>query len=225
MSGRRRWTALALVTAAAACSDIAHPTRDEVYEWRYITLNATGTGLDSLSFHWPAARLPVKVWAEGAAGLPDNLPKAIAAWRGAFLYGEFDATVVSDSARADVIFRAGPPPGPPSLGRVRLHAALAPQCSGATDIALSDDHTQLVLPIRSYIDPGSAADDPGLPACLALTTTHELGHALGIFQHSDEPSDLMYASPTVPGPSERDLETAEHIYHVPANLEAVSGEP
>ena len=79
MSGRRRWTALALVTAAAACSDIAHPTRDEVYEWRYITLNATGTGLDSLSFHWPAARLPVKVWAEGAAGLPDNLPKAIAA--------------------------------------------------------------------------------------------------------------------------------------------------
>jgi phosphoenolpyruvate carboxykinase (ATP) len=69
------------------------------------------------------------------------------------------------------------------------------------------------------------ADDPGLPACLALTTTHELGHALGIFQHSDEPSDLMYASPTVPGPSERDLETAEHIYHVPANLEAVRGAP
>jgi predicted Zn-dependent protease len=218
MSGRHRWTALALVVAAAACSDIAHPTRDQVYEWRLIVLNAGATGVDSLSFHWPGSRLPVRIWAENAASLPENLPKAIEAWRAAFLYGEFDATVVSDSTRADVIFRAGPPPGPPSLARVRLNATLAPQCSGATDIALSDDHTRLELPIRVYIDPSSAPDDPALPACLALTTTHELGHALGIFRHSDEPTDLMFANPTVPGPSERDLETAEHIYHVPANL-------
>jgi predicted Zn-dependent protease len=221
MSHRTRLTALGLVLAAAACSDIAHPTRDDFYEWRYITLNAAGTGVDSLSFHWPESRLPVRVWAENAADLPENLPKAVAAWRAAFLYGEFDATVVSDSSRADVLFRAGPPPGPPSLARVRLHATLAPQCAGATDIALSDDHTQLTLPIRVYIDPSSTPDDPDLPACLALTTTHELGHALGIFRHSTEPTDLMFSNPTVPGPSERDLETAEHIYHVPANLEAV----
>jgi predicted Zn-dependent protease len=220
MSGPRRSTALAFVLVAGACSDIAHPTRDEVYEWRYITLNAAGTGVDSLSFHWPERRLPVRIWAENEASLPENVPKAIAAWRAAFLYGEFDATVVSDSARADVIFRAGPPPGPPSLGRVRLHATLAPQCSGATDIELSEDHTQLTLPIRAYIDPSSTPDDPGLPACLALTTAHELGHALGIFRHSDEPTDLMFGNPTVPSPSERDLETAEHLYHVPANLEA-----
>jgi predicted Zn-dependent protease len=220
MSARARWTALGLVVAAAACSDIAHPTRDDVYEWRLIIPNATATAVDSLSFHWPRSRLPVRLWAENAASLPENLPGAIAAWRAAFLYGEFDATVVSDSSQADVIFRAGPPPGP-ELARVRLNGMVAPECSGATDVNLSDDHTQLLLPIRVYVDPRSTPDAPGLPECLALTTTHELGHALGIFQHSDQATDLMFANPSVAAPSERDLETAELIYHLPAQLEAV----
>ena len=62
---------------------------------------------------------------------------------------------------------------------------------------------------------------PDLPACLALTTTHELGHALGIWRHSTAATDLMFSDPAVDAPSERDLATAEMIYHVPANVEAV----
>jgi hypothetical protein len=105
--------------------------------------------------------------------------------------------------------------------RTRLNSALAPECAGATDLDISDDHTQLRLPVRVYIDPRSEPNAAGLPECLALTTTHELGHALGIWRHSGVATDLMFSDPSVPGPSDRDLATAEVIYHVPANVEAV----
>src|SRR5205823_5357513 len=136
-----------------ACSDIATPIRDDFYEWRLIVPAPSGTGVDSLTFHWPKDRLPVHVWVEDAANLTENVPKAITAWRAAFLYREFDAAVVSDSSKADIIVRAGPAPGVPLFSRTRLGSAFAPECSGATDIDVSDDHTQLRLPIRIYIDP------------------------------------------------------------------------
>ena len=222
MSARRRWMAVALALAGGACADIAPPLRDEFYEWRLITPAASGTGVDSLSFHWPQSRLPVRVWVEDAASLPANVPNAIATWRGAFLYGEFDATIVSDSTSADVIVRAGAAPGVEFSRRgVRLYSALAPQCAGATDLDISEDHTQLRLPVRMYIDPRSDPNAADLPACLALTTTHELGHALGIWEHSTQATDIMFVDEVVSLPSERDLGTAEVLYHVAPNVEPV----
>jgi predicted Zn-dependent protease len=215
-----RWSAAALVVAAAACSDIATPVRDNFYEWRLVVPKATGTGDDSLSFHWPQSRVPVRIWVENALSLPDNVPNAIAAWRTAFLYREFDATVVSDSSSADVIVRAGTAPGT-QFARARLHSALLPECSGSTDLDISDDHSQLRLPVRVYIDAHSDPNAPDLPRCLALTTTHEIGHSLGIWQHSVAATDLMYFDPAVDAPSDRDLATAEMLYHAPANVEAV----
>ena len=32
---------------------------------------------------------------------------------------------------------------------------------------------------------------------MALTTTHELGHSLGIFAHSPNADDIMFADPVV----------------------------
>lgn len=218
MSHRAHSATLGLVVAAAACSDIATPSRLDLYEWRLIVPSTAGTGTDSLTFHWPRSRLPVRVWVEDAAGLPGNIPTAIAVWRTAFLYGEFDATVVSDSSTADVIVRAGAAPGV-EFSRVRLRRALAPQCAGATDLDISDDHTQLRLPIRIYVDPSFDPDAPGLAECLALTTTHEFGHALGIWNHSADSTDLMFSDPVVSAPSERDLETAEVIQHLAPNVE------
>jgi predicted Zn-dependent protease len=224
MNRRSRWTALALVAGAAACGDIATPVRNDFYEWRLIVPSSTAAVDDSLTFHWPKSRLPVRIWVEDAASLPENIPGAIAAWRQAFLYGEFDAAVVSDSSSADVIIRAGAAPGT-VFDRARLHSALAPECSGATDLDISPDHTQLRLPVRIYVDPHSDPAAPGLAECLALTTTHELGHALGIWRHSVAPTDLMYANPTVAAPSERDLGTAEILYHLTPNVEIVGPGP
>jgi predicted Zn-dependent protease len=221
MSRRARWTALGLVAAAAACSDIAAPIRNDFYEGRLLVPSAAGSGVDSLAFHWPRSRLPVRIWVEDAASLPQHVADAIAAWRQAFLYGEFDATIVSDSSAADVIVRAGAAPPATQFDRARLHSALAPECTGATDLDISADHTQLRLPIRVYVDPGFDPAAPGVPECMALTTTHELGHALGIWRHSDAATDLMYFDPAVTTPSERDLGTAELLYHRTPNVEIV----
>ncbi|MBA3659191.1 MAG: hypothetical protein H0W67_06295 [Gemmatimonadales bacterium] len=240
MSDTRRrcaYAALSVTLVAAiavACSDMSSPERADVYEWRLITTSAVGSpGLDTLAFHWPRASLPVRIWVEDTLGLPDHLRAGIARWKRVFLYREFDAEVVSDSSAADVIVRGaaaptgvigpGTVPGPTAARhRIRLHSMLAPECQGATDLDISPDNTELVLPIRTYLEPRFATTDPGLPACLALTATHELGHAMGLFQHSPHPDDLMYADPGIEGPSDRDRETAERAYHLPPNLSPVT---
>lgn len=43
-------------------------------------------------------------------------------------------------------------------------------------------------------------------------TLHELGHALGIWGHSPDPGDIMYARPIVSGLSERDKRTILRLY-------------
>jgi predicted Zn-dependent protease len=220
MTPRAWWTAVAAAALSLACGDIGAPTRDDLYEWRLVAPDPSGAGVDTISFHWPADRLPVRVWVEPTDPLPADVSGAITTWQDVFLYGEYKATVVGDSSGADVIVRSGPPPGP-VLTVTRLRANLAPQCSGATDVTVSDDHTQLRLPIRVYINPESATGSPGLEECLALTTIHEIGHSLGIFRHSSNPSDIMYFNPTVSAPSASDRSTAEVLYHFPSTVEAV----
>ncbi len=220
MTPRGRWIAVAFSALSLACGDIASPRRDDLYEWRLEAPSASGTGVDTISFHWQADHLPVRIWVEPTEPLPADVSRAITIWRGVFLYGEYDATVVTDSASADVVVRSGLPPGP-VLSATRLHAAMAPQCSGATDVDVSEDHTQLRLPIRIYINPQSVPGTPGLEDCLALTVAHELGHSVGIFRHSSNPADLMYFNPVVPLPSDRDRATAEVLYHIPSTLEPV----
>jgi predicted Zn-dependent protease len=203
--------------AALACGDIGAPVRGGLYEWRLEAPSVPGPGLDTLSFHWDRAQLPVRVWVEDASNLPAHMTRAIDVWRSAFLYGEFDATLVSDSTTADVIVRGGTPED--KLQRLRLHSAPAPECAGATDLDIDVASRTLRLPIRVFVDPRSLPDDPGIEPCLALTSIHELGHAIGIFNHSDDPEDLMYVDPQVDLPSERDIRTAEAAYHTPSNLQ------
>jgi hypothetical protein len=205
--------------AVVACGDIGAPVRADLYEWRLEAPAVPGPGLDTLSFHWSRDELPVRVWVEDASGLPAHMERAIAVWESAFLYGEFEATLVSDSSTADVIVRGGTPED--KLRRLRLHSALAPECAGATDLDIDVASRELRLPIRVFVDPRSLPDDPGIEPCLALTSIHELGHALGIFAHSEDPEDLMYVDPEVDLPSDRDRRTAEAAYHTPANLQAI----
>lgn len=206
--------------AALACGDIAAPVRDDLYEWRLEAPSIPGPGLDTLSFHWDKADLPVRVWVEDTDNLPAHMARAIDIWEAAFLYREFQATLVSDSTTADVIVLSGPPGGP-KLRMKRLHSAMAPECAGATDLDVDVANTELILPIRVFIDPRSLPGDPGIETCLALTSVHEMGHALGIFAHSPDPEDIMFADPEVELPSSRDRRTAEAVYHTPPTLEAV----
>ena len=214
MSRISRWPALLLAAGAAlACGDIAEPLRDDLYEWRIIL------GADTVHYHWARNELPVRVWVEDAGELPAYMQRAIDSWESVFLYREFQAQLVSDSSTADVIVLGTPAPAKARLGVTRLHS-MAPECSGATDIDVSDDLTLLRLPVRIYITPVDG-DIPGLDRCLGLTTIHELGHALGIFAHSPNPTDIMYSEPDVEALSRLDRETAEALYHVPPTVTAV----
>jgi hypothetical protein len=172
--------------------------------------------VDTFSFHWSESDLPVRFWAEDALNLPSHVQQGIDQWEAAFLYGEFRGTLVSDSGAADVIVRAAvAPKGGFSITRM---ARMAPECQGATDVELAPVGNRILRPIRIYVVPRFAAGSPGIDECMALTTTHEIGHSLGIFMHSPDPADLMYEDPVVPTISPRDRSTAELAYHTTPTL-------
>lgn len=217
MSPRRLFPLFCLATGSAllSCADIAAPNRGNAYEWR--RLQVTASGVDTLTFHWPRSSLPVKIWVEDSLSLPAHVEHAIREWESAFLYGEFSAVAVTDSNAADVIVTTGiTPKGGFSI--TRLESLLAPECQGATDVELSASGQEIVRPIRVYVDPRFAPGSPGVDDCMALTTIHELGHSLGIFAHSPDEGDIMYADPAVSALSPRDRSTAELAYHTETTL-------
>ena len=198
-----------------ACADIAEPSRGNAYEWRRIV--PTASGVDTLSFHWAGADLPVRFWAEDSLNVPSLVQQGIEQWEAVFLYGEFRGTLVPDSTAADVIVRVGTAPKG-GFSITRLASAMAPECQGATDVELSAAGNQILRPIRIYLNLRFAPGSSGIEECMALTTTHEIGHALGIFTHSPDPADLMYADPVVSTISPRDRSTAELAYHAAPTL-------
>ena len=220
MSPRKLLLLLCLASgpAALSCGDIASPSRSSAYEWRHIM--PTVTGVDTVSFHWPRSRLPVRIWAEETLNLPTHVQYGIDQWESAFLYGEFRGVVVSDSNVADVIVM-GRPASKGRISATRLDA-LAPQCAGATDIIPPPGVDEIEYPVRVFVYPRLDPSSPGFDECIALTTTHELGHAIGILAHSPDPADIMYAEPVVTTLSRRDQITAELAYHIEPTLDVPS---
>ena len=221
MRGVIRGASLVLAGAAvlAACTDVQAPQRAERYEWRLaVNFDSAGPRQDSLSFRWPRSSLPVRIWVEDSAGMPDHVESAIADWRDAFLYGEFDARRVDDSASADVIVRVATPPGSQPFRVARLASGFAPECQGATDLDLTVEPgvRTLRLPIRVYLD--ERLNTSGLDACYHLTARHELGHALGVWRHAPDAGDVMFGDPVAEDLSDADRQTIEYLYHFPTEI-------
>lgn len=199
-----------------SCADIAAPGRSDVYEWRFISSTGPGTA-DTLSFHWPRSMLPVKIWAQDTLDFPSHVTHAVDVWKAAFLYREFDAVLVPDSSQADIIVLADSPAKLPAVA-ARLELSLAPECEGGTDIVPLPGSRTIQYPVRVFLLPRFDPATPGVSECLALTATHELGHAMGIFTHSSVATDIMYVDPVVSELSDRDVGTIERAYHVQPNV-------
>lgn len=213
MSIRLRSGLLAVAIVLAACAELSAPNRPVPYESRlFIAFDDNGTpAIDSVRFHWPQSTMPVSYWVEDSLAVPDHIRHAIETWKGAFLYREWNAQVVNDSSAADVIVRVMQAPPKPSPAFLRFWSR-APECEGVTDIDTVATRREIRLPLRIYLTP-RLPNDPNLGRCLDLTAVHEMGHTMGLFQHTTNQGDIMFTDPVATKLSDRDVSTIEALYH------------
>ena len=213
MTARRTLPLVLLLAGALSCSEATSPSRVPNYEWRFFTED----GIDTLSFHWPENMLPVKIWVEDTLDMPARVEEGVNVWRGAFLYGEYDAILVSDSSSADVLVRVLTPLPKGAATPIRLNT-LFPGCGGETAFDNSASRFEVQLPVRMYIYPKYDPELVDLTECFRIVARHELGHSLGLFQHTSDSRDIMFGDPEAEGLSVRDINTAQLAAHWPANL-------
>ncbi len=202
----RGWL-LGATLVLTGCANIASPAilTTDIYEYRDFELG------DTLTFHWPRADLPVRVWVAPDSPIKADVTTAITRWEHAFFYGEFRATVVTDSNAADIIVRNTPSDQSGTTLRAPLNAR-ASQCDGQTDLDIDPDAKTLTLPIHIYMYAVVSESVPGIPQCFSITMTHEIGHAIGIIAHSPHSEDVMFPNPVFDGISDRDRLTAVVLY-------------
>ena len=209
MRRRAAWPLLPALAAALAC-EITSPDRPAGYAFR--------SQPDNLVFHWNADRLPVRYWAEAKGALPDYVDEGIRLWEDRFLYGEFEGTRVTDSTAMQVrveIQGSAPPAAPLTT------APPAAACDGRTTLTVGTDN-RVALPIVVILRWFAGFTAEQVANCLARVTVHEIGHTLGLLQHSDQATDIMYGAPLglvqVREPSLRDGASAQRLYHTTSDV-------
>jgi hypothetical protein len=197
----------ALVLAVAACRD---KTAYECLESNAQRYAFHLPGDTTAVFHWPASRMPIRLYAEPVGALPANTDSGAALWANAMRCGELAFVRVTDSTAADIIVRNPATLPPLPLYGVSAGADSVGACLGRTD-GLLDSANRLVEPLRSYVAPNSG-DAAAVEACYHFTVAHELGHAIGLFSHSTNVADLMHAVPRRRALSINDRFTVQLLY-------------
>ena len=207
---RARALAFAVLAGLAGCQSVESPNRPEPYEFR-------ASPTDPI-FHFPSSQLPVRFWAEPIGALPEYVELGMQTWAAQFLYGEFWGALVGDSLQADVIVRM---PGPPPPNAPLTDEPPVQTCDGITRIPdfVDDGSGQLRFEARIDIEMGWFSGEPSdIANCLARVTAHEIGHAIGIFNHSFDQNDLMAIPVTARRPTARDASTIQTLYHIQTDI-------
>jgi predicted Zn-dependent protease len=199
--------------AALACTDSGAPDRSDRYTW-YIVVPP-----DTLTFHWAASELPVRYWVQDSAQAPALIQRGIGVWAGTVGSGSYRGILVTDSTTADVIVRVQPLS--PFVAAARLLAGPGTSCEAVTAVDTAATRFELQLPMRMDLNVTGDPLTDSAQACLTRVAAHEVGHTLGLFQHSDDPGDLMYSFPAVNRPSTRDANTVITLYGTVRNVAPV----
>jgi hypothetical protein len=207
----------AAVLLLASCDSATVPERllSEVYEYRLST-----PALRVL--RWPAAST-VRVYAAPDAdparttSLENALAQAIDVWNAAALYGEVQLQQTSDLAQADAVLLFSSTLPPVDMTGCPRGAGLA-----VTTFCLhAQDQTRLATfppaagsgapgRVKFVVTVASVVTDAELARRLVA---HELGHVLGIAQHSPRAADLMFGNTlTTALPSAADRATLQLLY-------------
>ncbi len=204
---------LAGLAAFAACSD---GTISQCFESDATAYPVYAPGDTSVVFRWPASFMPVRIYAEPVNSLQANAQRGMQLWMNGFRCNELALQLWPDSTTADVVIRNPPNlPAPQTTGLMMSAGDSVGACVGRTDINVDTLNHLLLRPIRTYVSPNSI-DTAAIAACYHFVTAHEIGHTLGLFTHSGDPGDLMFAVPRHTALSNNDRYTIQGLYHFDA---------
>lgn len=112
-----------------------------------------------------------------------------------------------DQARIIISMKQGPLMDPnASIGHATFNSA-----------SLDQEDPMRSLRISIVINTGEPYLDMSLPnrqEQVSKLVLHELGHAIGIWGHSKDPTDIMYTHPIVSQLSQRDINTVRRLYKI-----------
>lgn len=196
-----RLIGLAWAILQSACMSVTDPGLDKRYE---VTLG-TGTGLDGLKFHW--TQMPVKIQYSPCtlAGCNSDIENAVKSgfefWRkNATLYGEIQTQYGSPG---DIVVSYTGKIGGAVIAKCAVNRIVQSTSTGQLYFV-----TPLTITIGLATDYGPIANKD-----FERVSAHELGHCLGLWQHSPTEGDLMYYQLTDKMTySSRDLNSLRYLY-------------
>lgn len=205
--------------AALACfvAALALPARagDGEHYLRAVTYELPGH--ERVLLRWPVKKMPLRVhlppppdglFADPEAIL-DSVRDGVTDWTDVAAPGVPSFRFVDDPGRADLRIRWAASP---------MGDAYVAYCAPQIDVFARRFGVEHILVTGRWQD-GSIADLHDVHQVML----HEMGHALGLGGHSDDPDDVMYPqarSQRVPGLSARDRATLRALYARPIGARA-----
>jgi hypothetical protein len=218
--------AAAPLLLSSACTAPTMPGHglNDVYDFR---LETTPRAV----LRWPVGTT-IRVHVAGGTGdrasiLETATDRGVRAWNEEALYGEYRLVRTADITDADVVLRWSD-----DLAPVDTEGCEPLIVRAVTTFCLTDpDVTRARLRVFPLLPPHQDADSRVrmlvtilgtqslLPERVDRLVAHELGHVLGIGQHSLDARDLMYGGePGRADPSLRDVASTRVMYHTRADI-------
>lgn len=220
---RALWLLGVAAILAGGCESATVPARDAVslYDFRLVA------GADSLVLRWPVGST-IRVYVNRGAdqdrfnSLRSAFTSAAEVWQSAALYREYLLTEVNSPENADAVLAWSG-----DLLPVQVTDCPPGGSRAYTTFCLDDSGKHLrPFPLAEGDRIGSVRflltvrnTEGGVQTRVDALVAHEVGHLLGIAQHSKVQTDLMYADQTnMAVPNARDRATVQVLYHTQPDI-------
>lgn len=210
---RGLWRGIATLSGAALLACDAPTAARSAFAFDPTSLS------NGVLYRWTSGQR-IRVWVAGDAApgrdLAGAVRSALAAWNAQPRFAEFELTLTSDPAQANILVFDRSQPLPVTPGRCgfdpRGAVGYTYFCGDGSraerlPLAAASEATVSMASVVIRVDRALVADQAGLDAIVA----HEFGHALGIGAHSGDAGDLMFGLPRVTVPSARDARTLQYV--------------